>query len=131
MSARDEQPATTLVHASDSAPTGPAPDEPAPIDAAPIDAAPIDAAPIDAAPIDAAPIDAAPIDAPPLAAGTTGCPELALLLDRLTAERYRPVPPPPGRYRERPVADSGALHGAEAVGHDAVSAQPEGGADGG
>lgn len=25
----------------------------------------------------------------------TASPELALLLDRLTAERYRPVPPPP------------------------------------
>ena len=26
----------------------------------------------------------------------TECPELALLLDRLTAERHRPVPPPRG-----------------------------------
>jgi hypothetical protein len=102
----DEQPPTTLGRASVSALTGPASTEPAFTYPAPIDAA-------------------------PLPAGPTGCPELALLLDRLTAERYRPVPPPPGRYRERPVADSGALPGAEAVGHEAGSAEPEGGADGG
>jgi hypothetical protein len=114
----DEQPATTLGRASASAPTGPARDEPAPTYPPP--------------PIYPAPIDAAPIEAAPLPAGITRCPELALLLDRLTAERYRPVPPPPGRYRERPVADSGALPGAaETVEHAAVSAEPEGGADGG
>jgi len=32
----------------------------------------------------------------------TDCPELVLLLDRLTAERHRPVPPPPGLSRLRP-----------------------------
>ena len=40
--------------------------------------------------------DAAEGDTPQRWAGGTGCPELALLLDRLTAERYRAVPPPPG-----------------------------------
>ncbi len=51
----------------------------------------------------------------------TGCPELALLLDRLTAERYRAVPPPPGTCP--------AVHRPATLGPDPATGGAGGGGD--